>query len=186
MKSTIDIKKYYPDESIKLDGDQRLVSEFLQDDIGTNFDDLIGLFTHQYVSNVDKITTLNAKVAALDEQIMQYNDVLRDLASYVGCGGYNSDGLINQVTAKDKIIYGIDLISKVEENRRLAAENKAKQYRNALLEIQRQAENSRIWGGMQWAYQNMHAAKVQKILKVIENAIVQDKDSAQTEINKEI
>jgi hypothetical protein len=37
-----------------------------------------------------------------------YDGVLRGLASYLGAGGYNSDGLIDPKVADDKIRWGIE------------------------------------------------------------------------------
>lgn len=62
----------------------------------------------------------------------EYSDTLRELASYVGCGGYNSDGLINPSVAKDKVIHGIDFLCNVEEKRRTTAEAIIQSVRDAI------------------------------------------------------
>lgn len=52
-----------------------------------------------------------------DELAERYSDVLRELSSYVGCGGYNSEGLIDPYVALQKIRWGIDHITDVETTR---------------------------------------------------------------------
>lgn len=58
----------------------------------------------------------------LRRMVEEYSDVLRDLASYVGCGGYNSEGNIPAKVAEDKIRWGIDHMLRVETDRRESAE----------------------------------------------------------------
>ena len=54
------------------------------------------------------ITDLQKERERLREQLDEYSDVLRGLASYVGCGGYNSYGRIAPKVAEEKIRWGID------------------------------------------------------------------------------
>jgi len=54
------------------------------------------------------ITDLQKERERLREQLDEYSDVLRGLASYVGCGGYNSYGRIDPKVAEEKIRWGID------------------------------------------------------------------------------
>lgn len=54
------------------------------------------------------ITDLQKERERLREQLDEYSDVLRGLASYVGCGGYNSYGRIAPKVAGEKIQWGID------------------------------------------------------------------------------
>lgn len=54
------------------------------------------------------IRDLQQQRERLREQLDEYSDVLRGLASYVGCGGYNSYGRIAPKVAEEKIRWGID------------------------------------------------------------------------------
>jgi hypothetical protein len=47
-------------------------------------------------------------------QAESYSDVLRSLASYVGCGGYNADDPIDAKEFEEKIRLGIDLLLSAE------------------------------------------------------------------------
>jgi len=55
-----------------------------------------------------------AKAERLNED---YDDVLRGLASYVGCGGFNTLCLIDPKVADEKIRWGFDHIETVEKSR---------------------------------------------------------------------
>lgn len=70
------------------------------------------------------ITTLQKQRERYGARIEEYSDVLRELVSYVGCGGYNSSGLIPPRVADEKIRYGIDHLIRVETQRREAAESR--------------------------------------------------------------
>lgn len=88
------------------------------------------------------ITRMQDERERLKRHMDEYSDVLRDLASYVGCGGYNSTGLLPPKVADEKIRYGIDHITRVETQRREAAEQERDsacrerdRYRQALEQI---------------------------------------------------
>jgi hypothetical protein len=51
-------------------------------------------------------------VSSLCEWLERYDVVVRDLASYLGCGDYDSPGLMDPEDARAKIRFGIDLLLK--------------------------------------------------------------------------
>lgn len=58
------------------------------------------------------------------DRVSAYSNILRELASYVGAGGWNSSGLIEPEQALEKIRWGIDHMLDVERAR--AAERRVK------------------------------------------------------------
>jgi hypothetical protein len=71
-----------------------------------------------------------------------YSDVLRELCSYFGVGGFNSEGLMPPEVALEKIRWGADFIVGVETKRREEAESRLDYYRKALEEIVRDGSDT--------------------------------------------